>query len=107
MPRYSLAHLFALITAVALAFAGFWAMNREFDPFDDVKFTPAAWARLEPMERARMSDDLVRNHLLPGGELRIVANSFLKYPPLIEYHLGPCQTLAEGDGFRIYRARRG
>ncbi|MDH4569374.1 class I SAM-dependent methyltransferase [Pseudomonas sp. BN414] len=56
------------------------------------------------------SEDLLRearNHLLPGGELRIVANSFLKYPPLIEYHLGPCQTLAEGDGFRIYRARRG
>ncbi|MNU10965.1 Ribosomal RNA small subunit methyltransferase C [compost metagenome] len=55
------------------------------------------------------SEDLLRearDHLLPGGELRIVANSFLKYPPLIEYHLGPCQTLAEGDGFRIYRSRR-
>lgn len=46
-------------------------------------------------------------HLRPGGELRIVANSFLKYPPLIEQHLGPCQTLAEGSGFRIYRATRG
>lgn len=41
-------------------------------------------------------------HLAPGGELRLVANSFLKYPPLIERHLGPCRTLAEGDGFRIY-----
>ena len=58
--------LFAAVTAVALAFAGFWAFNREFDPFDDVKFTPAAWARLEPMERARMADDLVRNHLTRG-----------------------------------------
>ncbi|BAU76447.1 class I SAM-dependent methyltransferase [Metapseudomonas furukawaii] len=47
-----------------------------------------------------------REHLSPGGEMRLVANSFLRYPPLIEYHLGPCQTLAEGDGFRIYRARR-
>lgn len=45
-------------------------------------------------------------HLATGGELRLVANSFLKYPPLIEQHLGPCQTLAEADGFRIYSARR-
>ncbi|MDF5995057.1 methyltransferase [Pseudomonas aeruginosa] len=30
----------------------------------------------------------------------------LKYPPLIERHLGPCRTLAEGDGFHIYSARR-
>jgi 16S rRNA (guanine1207-N2)-methyltransferase len=45
-------------------------------------------------------------HLNIGGELRLVANSFLKYPPLIERHLGPCRTLAEADGFRIYAARR-
>ena len=45
-------------------------------------------------------------HLIKGGELRLVANSFLKYPPLIERHLGPCRTLAEADGFRIYCARR-
>ena len=66
MPRFSLIHLFVAVTAVALAFAGFRAFNREFDPFDDVKFAPAAWARLDPMERARMSDDLVRNHLIQG-----------------------------------------
>lgn len=45
-------------------------------------------------------------HLQPGGELRIVANSFLKYPPLIEEHLGPCTVLAERDGFKVYRAIR-
>lgn len=45
-------------------------------------------------------------HLRPGGELRLVANSFLRYPPLIEQHLGPCTVLAERDGFRIYSARR-
>ncbi|MNM94291.1 Ribosomal RNA small subunit methyltransferase C [compost metagenome] len=45
-------------------------------------------------------------HLQPGGELRVVANSFLRYPPLIEQHLGACRTLAEADGFRIYSARR-
>lgn len=43
-------------------------------------------------------------HLTSKGELRLVANSFLKYPPLIEQHLGPCQTLADAKGFRIYRA---
>ncbi|MGH8433232.1 MAG: methyltransferase [Pseudomonas sp.] len=45
-------------------------------------------------------------HLKPGGELRLVANSFLKYQPLIEEHLGPCRTLGEGQGFRIYQAKR-
>lgn len=45
-------------------------------------------------------------HLRPGGELRLVANSFLRYPELIERHLGPCQVLAERDGFRVYSARR-
>lgn len=55
------------------------------------------------------SETLLRaagQHLRPGGELRLVANSFLRYPPLIEQALGNCQTLAEGDGFRVYRARR-
>ncbi|SDS10243.1 16S rRNA m(2)G 1207 methyltransferase [Pseudomonas asplenii] len=46
-------------------------------------------------------------HLQKGGELRLVANSFLRYQPLIEEHLGSCVTQAEGDGFRIYSARRG
>ena len=45
-----------------------------------------------------------RQHLAKKGELRLVANSFLKYPPLIEQHLGPCQTLADAKGFRIYSA---
>lgn len=45
-------------------------------------------------------------HLQVGGELRIVANSFLKYPPLIEQHLGECTVLAERDGFKVYRAVR-
>ncbi|MET1078302.1 MAG: methyltransferase [Pseudomonas sp.] len=47
-----------------------------------------------------------RAHLKPGGELRLVANSFLRYQPLIEEHLGACKVLAEGQGFRIYQARR-
>ena len=45
-------------------------------------------------------------HLKNGGELRLVANSFLRYQPLIEEHLGACSIKAEGQGFRIYRAKR-
>lgn len=58
----------------------------------------------------RASETLLREaarHLDAGGELRLVANSFLKYAPLIEEHLGDCQTLADAQGFRIYRALRG
>ncbi|WAH57932.1 class I SAM-dependent methyltransferase [Pseudomonas silvicola] len=56
------------------------------------------------------SENLLRKaakHLKKGGELRIVANSFLRYQPLIEEHLGVCAVRAEGQGFRIYRAKRG
>lgn len=48
-----------------------------------------------------------RDFLRKGGEIRLVANSFLRYPPLLERALGPCETLAERDGFRIYRAKKG
>jgi 16S rRNA (guanine1207-N2)-methyltransferase len=53
------------------------------------------------------SETLLRKageHLKKGGELRLVANSFLRYQPLIEATLGNCQTIAEGQGFKIYRA---
>ncbi|MBF8779482.1 class I SAM-dependent methyltransferase [Pseudomonas fulva] len=45
-------------------------------------------------------------HLRKGGEIRLVANSFLRYQPLIEQALGQCQVRAEANGFRIYRATR-
>ncbi|MFK3770954.1 methyltransferase [Pseudomonas sp. NPDC089406] len=46
-------------------------------------------------------------HLRKGGEMRLVANSFLRYQPLIQEALGNCETRAEAMGFRIYRATRG
>ena len=55
------------------------------------------------------SEDLLRQasaHLRSGGQIRLVANRFLKYPPLIEQHIGPCNTLADANGFRIYQANR-
>ena len=68
----------------------------------------------QPLPPGRAYHYQATEHLLrqaattPGqlGELRLVANSFLKYPPLIEQHLGTCQTLADARGFRIYRARK-
>ena len=47
-----------------------------------------------------------RQHLKSGGELRLVANAFLKYQPIIEEHFGFCAIKAQGNGFRIYRAKR-
>ena len=55
------------------------------------------------------SETLLReaaNHLQARGELRLVANSFLQYKPLIEKHLGPCHALATAEGFHIYQANR-
>ncbi|SDR86442.1 16S rRNA m(2)G 1207 methyltransferase [Halopseudomonas xinjiangensis] len=46
----------------------------------------------------------VTRNLLPKGELRIVANGFLKYPALIESHIGPCQVLRETNRFKVYSA---
>ncbi|NLS12744.1 16S rRNA (guanine(1207)-N(2))-methyltransferase RsmC [Vibrio sp. SM6] len=43
------------------------------------------------------------NHLTGGGSLIIVANSFLKYPPIINRSFGTCQLLAKNSKFTIYR----
>ena len=45
-------------------------------------------------------------HLKPDGELRLVANAFLPYRPLIESAIGPVCVLAEDSRFRVYSARR-
>ncbi|GGJ50610.1 class I SAM-dependent methyltransferase [Pseudomonas avellanae] len=47
-----------------------------------------------------------RQHLKSGGELRLVANNFLRYQPLIEEHVGYCHVKAQGNGFKIYSAKR-
>lgn len=44
------------------------------------------------------------DHLIEGGELRIVANAFLKYPSLIEQYVGPCKVVAETHKFKVYSA---
>ncbi|UXI00893.1 16S rRNA (guanine(1207)-N(2))-methyltransferase RsmC [Photobacterium sp. TY1-4] len=46
------------------------------------------------------------NYLTPNGQMIIVANSFLRYPPLIEASLGQCDTLASTNKFNIYAAKK-
>src|SRR5690606_13233769 len=45
-------------------------------------------------------------YLLPGGELRLVANSFLGYEALIRRYVGPVETLASNRRFTVYRCVR-
>lgn len=46
----------------------------------------------------------VARHLVPGGELRLVANSFLPYEALLQRFIGPVQKLAQDKRFTVYRA---
>lgn len=48
----------------------------------------------------------VSRHLQPGGELRLVANRFLPYEPLIARYVGPSERLAENRRYTVYRAYR-
>ncbi|WP_125717101.1 methyltransferase [Pseudoalteromonas rubra] len=43
-------------------------------------------------------------HMSKGAQLHIVANSFLKYPPLIEARFGHCDTRIKNTKFAVYRA---
>jgi len=53
----------------------------------------------------RFLRDVVR-HLAPGGEVRLVANSFLPYEPLMKRCIGPVEHLREDRRFTVYRAFR-
>lgn len=44
-------------------------------------------------------------HLLPGGELWLVANAFLPYPDLLESAFGGFEIVADDRRFRVYQAR--
>lgn len=43
-------------------------------------------------------------HLVPGGQLILVANAFLPYPDLLQAAFGGFQILADDRRFRVYRA---
>ena len=44
-------------------------------------------------------------HLNQGGELRIVANSFLPYPELLRQHFNDYQVLAQTGKFKVYSVK--
>lgn len=47
---------------------------------------------------------LAKSHLNSSGELWIVANRFLNYPPLIEQSFGQCLVKADQQGFKVLYA---
>ncbi len=53
----------------------------------------------------RFLREVVR-HLRPGGEVRLVANSFLPYEALMKRCIGPVERLREDRRFTVYRAYR-
>lgn len=48
----------------------------------------------------------VAKHLEPGGELRLVANTFLPYEALIRRHVGQVKAIASDRRFTVWCARR-
>jgi 16S rRNA (guanine1207-N2)-methyltransferase len=46
------------------------------------------------------------HHLKSTGEIYIVANSFLRYPPIINQAFGECHTAAKTNKFTIYQATK-
>lgn len=48
----------------------------------------------------------VKQHLTLNGELFVVANDFLRYPPLIDASLSKHTVLERAKGFAIYHARQ-
>ncbi len=46
------------------------------------------------------------DYMVNGGELFVVANCFLKYPPIIEQAMGNCETLNKTNKFAIYYAKK-
>jgi len=44
-----------------------------------------------------------KNHLNTGGEVYVVANSFLSYKEILERHIGPTEIITDTDKFRIFK----
>jgi 16S rRNA (guanine1207-N2)-methyltransferase len=67
-------------------------------PFHQARATTYAIAEQIVQEAARLLD--------PGGRIYLVANSFLRYKPMIESAFGQAQLLAETRGYKIWHAIR-
>ncbi|BBN82594.1 ribosomal RNA small subunit methyltransferase C [Pseudoalteromonas sp. A25] len=47
-----------------------------------------------------------KSFLKPNGQIQIVANNFLKYPPILEQQFGTYAILAKNTKFTVYQASR-
>ncbi|CAH0532583.1 Ribosomal RNA small subunit methyltransferase C [Vibrio stylophorae] len=77
--------------------------NTDAEKFDAIISNPPFHAGLKTFYRA--SEQLIEQapkYLTAQGQLLIVANSFLQYPPVYQASFGQCTTVAEGKGFRVY-----
>ncbi|KHT61495.1 16S rRNA methyltransferase [Photobacterium gaetbulicola] len=76
-------------------------------PYDYLISNPPFHAGLKTFYAA--TEDFIAQapqYLRNEGQLIIVANSFLRYPPLIEDSLGCCETIAKNNKFSIYAAKK-
>ncbi|WBA08318.1 16S rRNA (guanine(1207)-N(2))-methyltransferase RsmC [Salinivibrio kushneri] len=75
--------------------------------FDAIISNPPFHEGLETHYHA--TESLLKNaprYLRRHGQLAIVANSFLRYPPIIEKGFGQCDTLAKTRRFTVYHAQK-
>jgi len=93
MARYSLRQLLLGTTLIAIGLTVLIAL-KQANPFDNVAFTPAAWAIAGATERARMSADLIRHHL-PKGLSRLQVEALIGRP---SWTMGP------NGGHRVHGA---
>ena len=70
--------VWTIVVFVATGVAAWSAMDW-MDPFNDMSFSPAAWAQRSYEDRAPMARDLVRHHL-PAGLAQIQVESLLGQP---------------------------
>ncbi|WP_447553282.1 methyltransferase [Vreelandella sp. EE22] len=68
--------------------------NPPFHQERDIAYGPSATLIEQALE-----------HLTPRGQLILVANAFLPYPPLLERAFNDFETLADNRRFRVYLAR--
>lgn len=48
----------------------------------------------------------IRTHMQPGASIHIVANSFLRYRPIMEKAIGKTEIICQEKGFTVYQCRR-
>lgn len=91
--------------AAVIASDGLKNVRRRFDAIvSNPPFHEGVKTQYETTERFLMKS---KSLLKPAGRLRIVANNFLRYPPIIEMVFGHCQIVTRQGGWTVYEATNG